>query len=562
MTVEETKKREENEHVKYIKRHLCDCSGEKDFVFVSYKSDDWDVVLSDIVYRLVAEYGLNIYFDGSFDNHNSLWIEQFQKNMEDYKCKGVLAFIDNKYATSYATLLELMYSQTSAVDEEEEGLPVIPITLDKLTKLEGKYGQEDTGLGVSYYEDGVKNINAKTEEEVFAETFEELKRRGLLVSSQNLYKKDKKNLIRRNCSKITGELLAALKVNENYYTKGSSLNGIVSSIRDSCGDGVFSPVGEEKQEQVKIPAGQPKKDKGNSDGGPAQSTISFKDFLKKYNNNNFKKTTFTKLRLIGTGDCAGYTTGFYDSSYELTWDFVMRILEKEGEAYIHFVNGKNPGIKNPPFITREDHKARKARNDSVRYRELELSGLEGYSMNRHYGQYGWIDQVLKKRIQERGLSLNDFSFEYVIGEGEGTLQALDNQEGAPDAAIQGGQTAAPGSGIGETYYYQKAKIFYDTKEREFTILAGSLIKAEPTTFRKDMPGLMEIYNRFKDNGKLAPEGPDYMKVLEDMPTGGSPSAVAKMINGGSINGKTALREINSKRTFKELHDEGENGALL
>ena len=66
MTSDEMRKREEDEHVRYVKEHLCDRSGDKEFVFISYKSDDWRVVLRDIVYTLLTKYGLNVYFDGSF----------------------------------------------------------------------------------------------------------------------------------------------------------------------------------------------------------------------------------------------------------------------------------------------------------------------------------------------------------------------------------------------------------------------------------------------------------------------------------------------------------------
>ena len=52
----------------------------------------------------------------------------------------------------------------------------------------------------------------------------------------------------------------------------------------------------------------------------------------------------------------------------------------------------------------------------------------------------------------------------------------------------------------------------------------------------------------------------YMEVLEDMPTGGSPSGVAKMVSGNSINGNLALIEINLKKNFGELHGAGESGA--
>lgn len=238
MTPEENRRREQDEHVKYIKEHLCDKDAKKPFVFISYKSDDWEMVLHDIVYSLVKDHGLNVYFDGSFDSHNSLWINQFPENMEDDNCKGVLVFLDNKYATSYATLLELMYSQTYLADSTNGGLPVVPINLDKLTVISGEEGSKHTGLGLDHYEDGTKNLNAKTEEELFDETFEQLKDRDILKKSKYLYKKNKK-LTKKICSEIVAELVAYLSINENYYEEGKSLDGLVKSIKDACGKDVF-----------------------------------------------------------------------------------------------------------------------------------------------------------------------------------------------------------------------------------------------------------------------------------------------------------------------------------
>lgn len=184
MTNDENKRRQQDEHVRYIKNHLCDKDSKKPFVFISYKSDDWEIVLHEVVYTLVKDHGLNVYFDGSFDSHNSLWIKQFPQNMSSEYCKGVLAFLDNRYATSYATLMELMYSQTMLAGlggkySEEKGLPVIPVNLDKLTKLKSEVGEEDTGLGVLFH-DGEERTNAKAEEKVFINAFEELKERKVL----------------------------------------------------------------------------------------------------------------------------------------------------------------------------------------------------------------------------------------------------------------------------------------------------------------------------------------------------------------------------------------------
>lgn len=248
MTPEENRKRDEDGHVRFLKEHICDKNSDAPFVFISYKSDDWKAVLHDVVYTLVKDYGLNVYFDGSFDSHNSLWISQFPENMEDYKCKGILSFFDNKYATSYATLLELMYSQTLAANR---GLKVVPINLEKLTKIDGPLGAEDTGLGVEQYEDETRNVNAKAEKELFTEVFEELKEREILKTSKFIYKG--KKLTKKICSEITAEIIAYLRINENYYEEGKSLDGIVNSIKDACGEEVFNRApdyGEAKAQEL------------------------------------------------------------------------------------------------------------------------------------------------------------------------------------------------------------------------------------------------------------------------------------------------------------------------
>ena len=48
MTNDENKRRQQDEHVRYIKNHLCDKDSKKPFVFISYKSDDWEIVLHEV----------------------------------------------------------------------------------------------------------------------------------------------------------------------------------------------------------------------------------------------------------------------------------------------------------------------------------------------------------------------------------------------------------------------------------------------------------------------------------------------------------------------------------
>lgn len=244
MTAEENKRRSLDANVNYIKENICDRTGDKSYVFISYKSDDWETVLHDCVYRLVKDYGLNIYFDGSFDSHNSLWINQFPENMSDYKCKGVIAFFDDKYATSYATLMELLYSQTkkaAAGKKDPDGLPVVPVDLAKLTNITGEQGQRDTGLGVGTYDDGSVNVNAESELNLFSKSFTELVNRGILKDAQYLWEPgDRLNAM--TCSQIVRELKAYKKVNENHYSTGMPLDGIVGSIKNAFGPDVFSEI--------------------------------------------------------------------------------------------------------------------------------------------------------------------------------------------------------------------------------------------------------------------------------------------------------------------------------
>lgn len=244
LSQEELIERKNDERVKDITSKICNKDGDKPYVFISYKSDDWKIVLKDIVYRLVNDYGLNVYFDGDFDTHNSLWIEQFPQNMNSPLCRGVLAFLDDKYATSYATLLELMYSQAGCQDEDNEyefyHQKVVPVNLDKLTSIKDK---SDTGLGKSVYEDDTKNIHAEDELTLFNDTFD------TACDTFNIFKKAKKpyNNNRKNtgiflpkdlCSVMVGELLLSIKANDNYYN--GNLDGIVESIKDACGSEVFS----------------------------------------------------------------------------------------------------------------------------------------------------------------------------------------------------------------------------------------------------------------------------------------------------------------------------------
>lgn len=465
LTEKQKKERSNDPNVKYIVENLCDKDKDKDYIFISYKSDDWKVVLQDAVYRLVKDYGLNVYFDGSFDIHNSSWVRQFPANMDDPKCKGVLAFVDNKYATSYATLLELMFSQLGCLNDRYRLKPK-PVVHVRLEDLETPKEKANTYLGWRTLEDGTINELAEDEYDFFVKTytngdtnsnkiFKEAKR----PIEQNVIEDRKLDTVL--CSEMVQRLLEHIKVNKKPYSYGEDLSAIASSIKDACGESVFSRktkplkfnvnfVSEGNSvETLWVESGktieQPPIYKdgyelegwfSNEENQETQwnfdtavvlknmtlvakwhekvsnvNFISLTDFIKKYNSNTFNKQTYRNFKLVGKAEFAKYGTDIYDSAYELVWEFVMKLLAEKGIDYINEVNAKHSGIKNPAFIEKSVYDLR---DDQKKYRNIELPGMTDYYMYRHYGQYDWIYAVLRPRLEEFGLPLNAFGFVYNI----------------------------------------------------------------------------------------------------------------------------------------------------
>lgn len=332
LTNEQLLMRKNDEHVKYIVSKLCNKDADKPYVFISYKSDDWEVVLHDIVYRLVKEYGLNVYFDGDFDGHNPLWTKQFPANMASPLCKGVVAFLDKKYATSYATLLELMYSQAGCQDENYDFVSkkVVPIYLEV---LEQKPDMTDTGLGRTVLADNTTNDHALDEKEIFDRTFK------TACSQFDIFKKakipymnkdrlvDEPLLPKQLCILMVRELISFIGANDNYYNGLDFLDGIASSIKDACGADVFSSPDVESHVDPEPTSGTPTLTSGTStsdDGHDGENGIFSGDIV--YSGNKLSETTTLKeiehlcenvdfcmkLREIKKGEKGAYLTqAFY-----------------------------------------------------------------------------------------------------------------------------------------------------------------------------------------------------------------------------------------------------------
>ncbi|MDO4326042.1 MAG: toll/interleukin-1 receptor domain-containing protein [bacterium] len=177
MTEEQKKARKlsaESGNIRWIKDHcLRTKDGDDDYVFISYKSDDFEKVLDDIVYHACKKYGLKVYFDTAFDDDSDSWIMQYYDNMCNHKCKAFLAFIDDAYYSSYACLLEMMSRKTAAAggDYKVDSLFFLPINIGSISDITS---DSNTGLGTKRFADGKINSHAGEELERFNEIFYEV----------------------------------------------------------------------------------------------------------------------------------------------------------------------------------------------------------------------------------------------------------------------------------------------------------------------------------------------------------------------------------------------------
>ncbi len=165
---EARKKSATNGNIRWIKDNCIRTKdGPDDYVFISYKSDSWQKVLDEIVYTTCKKYGLHVFFDTNFDEEPEIWVKQFQQNMTSTKCKAIIAFIDDKYYSSYATLMEVMASRNKGaggVYDKADNLLFLPINLESPTS---KSSDRNTGLGTERFSNGSEYPSAKEELDAF-----------------------------------------------------------------------------------------------------------------------------------------------------------------------------------------------------------------------------------------------------------------------------------------------------------------------------------------------------------------------------------------------------------
>lgn len=313
LTTEQRNERLANPNVRFLKENLYTCDGKEPYVFISYKSDDWRLVLGEIVYKLVHDYNLHVYFDGSFAVNNDLWIKQFTKNMNSRLCLGVIAFFDNIYCTSYATLTELMHSQsTEAVKYKPgkdikksnlKGLPVIPIQINggaNIEEIDGETLEKTTGLCGSDSKLGESNA----EKRQFDSDYENIRSKVTGIGDAGY--KTCNDLDKATCFQMVNSIYTNLEINDNEYDPGNITfyEDMVKCITSAVGSSVFGKTApdskpqtvhqsestalESPPEPVSAPAAQPEQKPGETKSKKRASVtgdITYTIYGKEYTHN-------------------------------------------------------------------------------------------------------------------------------------------------------------------------------------------------------------------------------------------------------------------------------------
>ncbi len=224
------KKSAESGHIKWIKdKCLRTKDSKENYVFISYKSDNYEKVLDDIVFKACKKYGLKVYFDTAFDDNTDSWINQFYDNMTSAYCKAFIAFIDNNYFSSYATLMELMASRTALAGGCNGALTFLSINLETIKDLNEDELEENTGLGTERFADGSINNHAGKELELFNELFSELVENNYKIS--NLYRRYKEDK-----PALYGEKTNSKNEYGKIFLKKSQCRAIMSAVMPDCND--------------------------------------------------------------------------------------------------------------------------------------------------------------------------------------------------------------------------------------------------------------------------------------------------------------------------------------
>lgn len=418
------------------KPYIVDKDAGVPYVFISYKSDDWETVLDGIVYTLCKKYGMRAYFDTIFEENSDSWVEQFQPNMERNPCKAVIAFTDQAYAESYATLMEIMVSRLHRNQTKQ----LVQVALSDMGEVADDDRDENTGLGTQYFKNGTENKNWAKEKDRFDELFgdlcdnDSLYGDGALASKLRLnyklrsgpYNERTKNgrpyLDKYSCHEIMSALLSSSSEIKDCGSAEAFADAIYKMLKgDSKAATAFDkemidwpdkkPVAPDAHNAA-ISAKSPERGNpimANLAAQPSASKLpTLREFLNENTKNTFQKGKYTAIALVGTDGFKNYSLVPVAKAKDLVIAFANARIAEMGDAYIQRVTAHENSPKNPIFITQEEYDRRKAgEKEQTQYEKLDC----GYYMNKKYGDYDFLANSLKKQVEalseKEGIALLD-----------------------------------------------------------------------------------------------------------------------------------------------------------
>lgn len=446
MTDEQKKARRksaENGHIKWIKDNcLRTKDGSDDYVFISYRSDDFEQVLDDILYNTCRKYGLRVYFDTAFDENSDSWITQYYDNMCDTKCKAFVAFLDDKYYSSYACLLEMMSSRTAAAggDYRTDSLFFLPVNIGSIT-ADVSDGGANTGLGTKRFSNGKINSHAGEELERFNEIFSEVAD-DIEAMRKKFYKREKDTQLYEEATlqspqygKIYLNVTQCRRLMDVVIPKKNdndgSNKGFVDAIHDKLVNaGITSVFGKaEASDSQPQPQKQPS---DSADWGRDSISIFYKKYKtlserrrEEWKKNNKGITPAVEMTLrIELQNCGLEESAVSGSNLTALFRDLMNLLYKNsGEEYFAPAAEKEIGGGNAyPLIITGEHFSSKI-SDKSRYSKIENSDYYFYNfysakdmfkgMERQMDKY--LDFLRKKGMQ---VTLDDVLVQYRFGDDE------------------------------------------------------------------------------------------------------------------------------------------------
>lgn len=228
-----------------------EASGDKDYVFISYKSDNWENVLDKVVRHMVDEYGLRVYFDKNFDRDNKSWVQNMTKAIRTEKCRAVLAFVSKEYMVSYACMLELLTArgQSAYLKHRKKKLEIIPIIVDDSKTIAG--AASVSGKPVKMYD---------YESEAYSKILKDVQNCSLMSGNDMQTLKDNleemeemekqgDDLCEEDISRVMEIILREKTHEREFYSKMASQNvlevfydDLKETIKNECSETVFDPA--------------------------------------------------------------------------------------------------------------------------------------------------------------------------------------------------------------------------------------------------------------------------------------------------------------------------------